>query len=78
MLDEFYASAFRRKLYRSLEELQADVDAWVDSYNRERTHSGKYCYGKTPMQTFIESAKLAHDKHLDQIAPTSDPVAHAA
>jgi len=36
--NEFYASAFRRKLYRSIEELQEDVDAWVSSYNTERTH----------------------------------------
>jgi hypothetical protein len=63
--NEFYASAFRRKLYRSLDELQADVDQWVEGYNAERTHSGKYCYGKTPLQTFIESAPLAYDKQLD-------------
>jgi len=68
--NEFYASAFRRKLYTSLEQLQVDVDAWVDSYNAERTHSGKYCYGKSPLQTFFESAKLALDKQLDRFAPT--------
>jgi transposase InsO family protein len=71
--NEFYASAFRRKLYHSIEEIQADVDAWMESYNAERTHSGKYCYGKTPMQTFIESAKLAYDRQLDRIQPTSEP-----
>jgi transposase InsO family protein len=70
--NEFYASAFRRKLYHSIEEIQADVDAWMESYNAERTHSGKYCYGKTPMQTFIESAKLAYDHQLDRIQPTSE------
>jgi hypothetical protein len=43
--NEFYASAFRRKLYRSIAEIQADVDVWMESYNAERTHSGKYCYG---------------------------------
>lgn len=74
----FYASTFRRKLYRTLEEFQADVDAWMDGYNTERTHSGKYCYGKTPMQTFVESAKLAQDKQLDRNAPTSQPVGQAA
>jgi transposase InsO family protein len=70
--NEFYASAFRRKLYRTMEEIQVDVDAWVESYNAERTHSGKYCYGKTPLQTFIESAPLAHEKQLDQIGHTTD------
>ena len=70
--NEFYASAFRRKLYHSLEQLQTDVDEWVESYNAERTHTGKYCYGKTPLQTFIESATLAYDKQLDRIKPPSE------
>jgi transposase InsO family protein len=68
--NEFYASAFRRKLYHSLEELQADLDAWMQDYNAERTHSGKYCYGKTPLQTFIESAPLALQKQLGSKYPT--------
>jgi transposase InsO family protein len=72
--NEFYASAFRRKLYHSLDEVQTDVDAWIQTYNAERTHSGKYCYGKTPLQTFIDSAKLAYDKQLDRIQPTSEPI----
>jgi transposase InsO family protein len=76
--NEFYASAFRRKLYHSLDELQRDVDAWMESYNAERAHSGKYCYGKTPLQTFIESAKLAYDRQLARIQPTSEPVAAMA
>ena len=28
--EEFYATAFRKKLYPSLDELQADLDAWLD------------------------------------------------
>jgi transposase InsO family protein len=63
--EEFYSTAFRKKLYRSLEELQTDLDAWLREYNEERTHSGRYCYGKTPMQTFVDSKRLARDKMLD-------------
>jgi transposase InsO family protein len=29
LLDEFYRVAFRKKLYRRIEELQADLDAWL-------------------------------------------------
>ncbi len=65
--NEFYASAFGRKLYTSIEELQLDVDQWIESYNHERTHSGKYCYGKTPIQTFNDSKHLAKEKALDQL-----------
>jgi hypothetical protein len=72
MKNEFNASAVRRQLYRSLEELQVDVDAWVESYNVERTRSGKYCFGKTPMQTFLDSVHLAHEKQLHRTELTTE------
>lgn len=59
--DEFYAIAFRKKIYRSIAELQADLDKWMLNYNNERTHSGRYCFGKTPMQTFIDSIPMAQE-----------------
>lgn len=65
ILNEFYQVAFRKKLYRSIEELQTDVDQWIDYYNRERPHSGKYCFGKTPIQTFLDSIQLAKDKVIN-------------
>lgn len=66
--DEFYAIAFRKKIYRSIIELQADLDKWMHNYNHERTHSGKYCFGKTPMQTFIDSIPMAQEKLLERLA----------
>jgi transposase InsO family protein len=65
ILEEFYQVAFRKKVYSRLEELQEDVDSWVEYYNSERPHSGRYCYGKTPWQTFQETKHLAHAKMLD-------------
>lgn len=65
--DEFYAVAFRKKIYTSLEQLQADVDEWLEQYNRERTHTGKYCFGRTPLQTFRETKHLAQAKMLDTL-----------
>jgi transposase InsO family protein len=64
MLNEFYRVAFRKKLYRTLEELQADLDAWLTEYNEARPHQGRWCYGKTPMQTFLDSVPLAEEKLL--------------
>jgi transposase InsO family protein len=64
--EEFYAVAFRKKLYNSLDELQADLDQWLNHYNHERTHSGKYCFGKTPWETFQASKDLAIAKMVDQ------------
>jgi transposase InsO family protein len=63
---EFYDIAFRKKLYRALDELQADLDEWLQAYNTRRPHSGRYCYGKTPMQTFLDSKHLAIEKQLDR------------
>lgn len=60
--EEFYDVAFRRKLYHSLEELQTDVDAWIHYYNIQRPHSGRFCFGKTPMQTFMDSRHIAWEK----------------
>jgi hypothetical protein len=41
--DEFYSTAFRKTLYTSLEQLQAELDLWLEDYNHSRPHSGKYC-----------------------------------
>jgi transposase InsO family protein len=65
--EEFYAVAFRKKMYTSIEQMQQDLDQWIRYYNEERTHSGKYCYGKTPMQTFIDSIHLAKEKRIDEL-----------
>ena len=63
---EFFWVAFRKKLYKTLEELQADLDQWLHWYNQERTHTGKYCFGKTPMETFQDALPLAKEKLIDQ------------
>lgn len=73
MKNEFYDIAFRKKIYLSLEELQIDVDHWIMKYNETRPHSGKYCYGKTPMQTFREAKHLATEKTIP-VAKISDSV----
>jgi transposase InsO family protein len=66
LLNEFYKVAFRKKIYRSLEELQLDLDTYLLHYNTERTHQGKFCNGRTPMQTFLEDKKLALEKQLSE------------
>lgn len=63
--NEFYDIAFRKKIYNSIEELQIDLDHFLAKYNQQRPHSGKYCYGKTPMQTFLDSVKIAKDKCIN-------------
>lgn len=64
MLNEFYRVMFRKKIYRTLEDLQADLDRWIEDYNAQRPHQGRWCYGKTPLQTFVDSVPLAKEKIL--------------
>lgn len=71
MLDEFYRVAFRKKIYNTLDELQADLDTWLTYYNEERVHSGKYCFGKTPIQTFMDSIPLVKEKTLNNNLQTT-------
>lgn len=73
MLEEFYRVAFRKTLYTSIEQLQNDVDDWIDSYNCNRPHSGRYCYGKTPMQTFLDSKSLVDEKMLHRWLEQAEP-----
>ncbi len=67
MQDEFYAITFRKKVYTNIDDLQKDLDEWISYYNSERPHSGRYCYGKTPLQTFNESIILAKQKMLNDL-----------
>jgi transposase InsO family protein len=64
VLDEFYRVAFRKKIYRTIAELQIDLDAWIREYNETRPHQGRWCYGKTPMQTFLDALPMAREKLL--------------
>lgn len=62
--EEFYDIAFRKKIYKSLDQLQEDLDQWISYYNAERPHSGKYCDGRTPYQTFSDTKHLANEKMI--------------
>jgi len=64
VLNEFYQVAFRTKVYSSVEELQVDLDTWLSEYNEKRLHSGKYCYGKTPIQTFLDAIPMTREKMI--------------
>lgn len=67
ILNEFYQVTFRKKLYDSLEMLQKDLDDWLDYYNNERTHQGKMCCGRTPMETLTDGKQVWAEKNLAQI-----------
>ena len=77
MKQEFFVTAMRKKIYTDLDDLQLDLDIWLEHFNNERPHSGKYCYEKTPMQTLQDSKKLAVEKnneilYLDYISDSQN------
>ena len=59
---EFYQVTFRKKVYRNLETLQTDLDQWIEYYNNERTHQGKMCCGRTPMETLEDGKSICQEK----------------
>lgn len=67
ILQEFYQITFRKKLYTGLDELQKDLDEWIKYYNNERTHQGKMCCGRTPMETLLDGKRVWAEKNLAQI-----------
>lgn len=65
--DEFYKVAFRKKLYTTIEEMQADLDEFMDYYNSDRTNQGRYCQGRTPLQTFTDGLELYQKYVYDDV-----------
>jgi len=65
ILQEFYQITFRNKVYSSVEELQLDLDEWIDFYNNERTHQGKMCCGRTPFETMMEGKETWKEKFVN-------------
>ncbi len=54
-----------RNALSTLEQVdQFTAACLAEAYNEERTHQGRWCFGKTPMRTFIDSLSLAKEKSL--------------
>ena len=53
-----------RRTAVKLNELQADLDRWMREYNEARPHQGRRCFGKTPMQTFLDAMPLTREKTI--------------
>ncbi|ESE66602.1 Integrase catalytic subunit [Salmonella enterica subsp. salamae serovar 58:l,z13,z28:z6 str. 00-0163] len=58
---------FRKKLYGDFDTLQSDLDEWLVHYNNERTHQGKMCCGRTPMETLLDGKRIWSEKNLSQM-----------
>ena len=64
VLNEFYRVAFRKKVYRSIDELLANLGFLHPAINEARPHLGRWCFGKTPMQTFLDATLIAKERMI--------------
>ena len=64
VLNEFYRIAFRKKVYHSINELQVDLNTWMCEYNEVRPHQGRWCFGRTPMKTFLDAIPMTKEKMI--------------
>ena len=67
ILQEFYQVTFRKKIYETIDELQKDLDEWINYYNNDQTHQGKVCCGRTPMETLLDGKSIWKEKSLNGI-----------
>ncbi len=67
ILQEFYQVTFRKKIYETIDELQKNLDEWINYYNNDRTHQGKVCCGRTPMETLLDGKSIWKEKSLNGI-----------
>ena len=65
VLHEFYQVAFRKTVFESIDQLQKELDTWIEFYNTERTHQGKMCCGRTPLETLMDGKTAWAEKRLD-------------
>lgn len=66
ILQEFYQVTLRKKIYTDIESVQKDLDEWIYYYNNERTHQGKMCCGRTPIETLVDGKKIWKEKFFNQ------------
>ena len=52
LLDEHLRVKGRTTWYESVDEMQTDLDAYLETYNRNRPHRGRGMEGRTPYQVF--------------------------
>jgi hypothetical protein len=57
-----FTECISRSIYSGIEQQQRELDRLLNEYNELRPHQGRWCYGNTSLQTFIDAAPLAREK----------------
>ena len=75
LLEEFCVVVFRKNNNSPRDELQADLDKWLQEYNELRPHSGRHLLRRDLMQTSLDSLPLVRAEMLNQALRTTGNVA---
>ena len=54
LLDEHFRIMGRKKFYETVDEMQADLEAFLKTYNDNRPHQGRGMNGRPPAQAFTD------------------------
>lgn len=71
LLDEHFRIMGRKKFYETAEEMQKDLDTYLELYNTRRTHQGRNMKGMTPLQVFkkgLTEARKFSNKEVKEAA----------
>jgi transposase InsO family protein len=77
VLDEFYRIAFRKKIYHSIDALQADLDTWLVDYNCRRPNQGRAgALARPECRPFLTPNSWRHDhrRQLHRFKPPTPSV----
>jgi len=65
LLDEHFRIMGRTKWYESLDEMQADLETYLKTYNYNRPHQGRNMLGRTPYTVFIDGLPKNDDSDTE-------------
>ena len=78
LLDEHFRVEGRRTWFETIEEMQAVLDAYLDSYNQRRPHQGRGMNGRTPAQAFAQGFRKSTPEKEEKTQVKKQPQKHAA
>ena len=64
LLNECSRIPFRKKRYTTVADRQSELDRGLPEYKEARGHQGRWGYGRTPRQTFVDPMPLATETLL--------------
>jgi hypothetical protein len=68
--DEFYRVAFRKRLYRTIDELQSDLDAWLVDYNQARQTTDAAATARRRCRPFLTHSRSQSLSRSESAVPT--------